>query len=445
MQTKILEAAWLLPITSPPIKNGGVLIAGSKIEGIAKKQDLSRLLVGKDFTRRNYGPAIILPGFINLHAHLEYTDLQTLSAAGGLFSWLPRLMAATSNWSELDRIQSIRKGIKEIMAAGTTFVVDNSYSGASIKELARSGLRGLVGLELFGVDQSTSDKQWQRWQERLQELLSDPAVKQSQKEQRIDITVAPHAPYTVCPTLWRHAEQWAKLNNQTVLTHLAESEAESDWFSGSETVLTQFLVGAFGRLDPQFADLYQEIMIWKEGNLTPVEHLYRHNLLGENLLAAHVVNVSDEDIKLLKDNNVAVAHCPRSNTRLGCGRAPLGKFFKNGLRVGLGTDSKASNDDLDLLAESRFATEWHKKHGDELQLESQDIVELLTIKAAACLNREDELGSLAQGKLADIAVFALSDDQRFHQTEADPYDLLFNGSAKLQALFVNGTEIKFDA
>jgi 5-methylthioadenosine/S-adenosylhomocysteine deaminase len=227
-----------------------------------------------------------------------------------------------------------------------------------------------------------------------------------------------------------------------VLTHLAESEAERQWFAGSETVLTKFLIGAFGKLDPQFADLYKQRTIWKEGSRSPVEHLHRHNLLGENLVAAHTVNVSDQDIVLLRDNAVAIAHCPRSNSRLGCGRAPLGKFFKNGLRVGLGTDSKASNDDLDLLAESRFAAAWHKKYGDGLQLGPQQIIELLTIKAAACLKREHELGSLDEGKLADIAVFTLPDDQQLYQSETDPYDLLFNGSPKLQALFVNGVEIK---
>jgi len=442
MEIKILEAAWILPITAPPIKNAGVLIAGAHIEAIAKSEKLPAILAGKNCVRHNYGQAIIVPGFINLHTHLEYTILQSLSVEGGLLAWLPRLMDVTAGWSQRDRLDSIQQGIKEVIAAGTTFIVDNSYDGASVRAIAQAGLRGLVGLELFGVDQSLSDRQWQRWQERLEKELEDQVVKQARKERRLDITVAPHAPYTVCPALWQQAQQWAKVNDQIVLTHLAESAAEKKWFDAAECELTQFLIEAFGRIDPDFGNSYKEKLIWKEGSKSPVEHLHKHGLLENNLLAAHAVHVNDQDIDLLKANTVAIAHCPRSNARLDCGRVPLGKLLKSGLRVGLGTDSKASNDDLDLLAEARFAINWHKEQEPALEMEPRQIIERLTIKAAACLNREHDLGSLAPGKLADIAVFALSEDKNWSESNDDPYDLLLQGRVKLQALFVNGAEIE---
>jgi len=441
MKYTILEAAWILPVTSHPLKNAGILIADNRIETIITNGQAQEIISGNDCIRHNYGQAILVPGFINLHSHLEYTSLQSLSAEGGLFAWLARLMQSSAGWSEDDRIHSIQQGIKEIISAGTTFIVDNSYSGASASAIARSGLRGLIGLELFGVDQSLSDKHWLNWQQRLELVLADRCVEQAHKEGRLDITVAPHAPYTVCPPLWRKAQHWAKNNNKIVLTHLAESVAECQWFGTANGDLERFLIGAFSKTDADFSRLHKEKLAWNKGSCSPVMHLYNHGLLEKNLLAGHAVHVGDEDIDLLREKAVAIAHCPRSNARLGCGRAPLGKMIKSGLKVGLGTDSKASNDDLDLLAEARFAARWHEEHKPSLKMEPKEIIEHLTIKAAACLGRENELGSLKPGKLADIAVFALPENKEYIQRNQDPYDLLLMGKLKMKALFVNGTEI----
>ncbi len=448
MEVKILEAAWILPGTGPPIENGSIVIAGNRIEKVGKKEECGwkraeeRLEfhptpTDANVVRHDFGRAIIVPGFINLHTHLEYTGLQSLPVQEGLFAWLPRLIEATAQWPDKDRLHSAQQGIREVIAAGTTFVVDNSYNGASAMAIARAGLRGLIGLEIFGVDQSLSDVQWQRWQKRHEDLHTDQDVVEATRQGRLAVTVAPHAPYTVCPSLWRLAQQWAQANNQIILTHLAESEAECRWFGAGDMELTQFLINAFARQDPDFARTYQEKIVWKKGNSTPVEHLYEYGLLANNLLAGHAVHISAQDMALLSAKNVAIAHCPRSNAKLGCGRAPLGKMLNSGLRVGLGTDSRASNDDLDLLAEARFAVNLHKS---TLKIDPRQIIEYLTVKAAACLQREHELGTLTPGKLADIAVFALPQGKDDFASE-DPYYLLLHGGLKLQALFVDGNEI----
>ena len=440
MQQKILQAAWAIPVTSPPIKDASILIAGNRIKAIGQKSEIAHM-ADSNCVIHDYGQAIIVPGFINLHTHLEYTNLHYLSPEGGLFSWLPRLMAVTATWSDTDRLDSVARGIQEIAAAGTTLVIDNSYSGASVKALAKSGLRAIVGLELFGVDASLSDKQWQRWQQRLQNLWQEEGVKEAHREGRLDLTVAPHAPYTVCPTLWYKAQHWAKTNKQMVLTHLAESEAECRWFARQNKDLTQFLIDAFSRLDPDFARTHEQKLAWKEGSKTPVQHLYKYGLLDDNLLAGHAVHINDQDLKLLKKQAASIAHCPRSNARLECGQAPLGKMIKSGIKMGLGTDSKASNDDLDMLAEAQFALLWRKEYEPDLAMGPKDFIEHLTIKAALCIGRERELGSLTPGKWADLAIFTLPQTKMERQFSQDPYYILLQGKLKLQALFVGAAEV----
>ena len=158
--------------------------------------------------------------------------------------------------------------------------------------------------------------------------------------------------------------------------------------------------------------------------------------MSDNLLAAHTVQINDQDIALLESCAVAIAHCPRSNIKLKCGKAPLNKILRSKLRIGLGTDSSASNDDLDLLAESRFAIELHQT--DDFKLSAKQMIEYLTIKAAQCLNMEEKLGSLEEGKFADLAVFSVL-EKRIN--EDDPYELLLFAGAKVQALFIDGREV----
>ena len=127
----VVKAAWVLPVTSAPIAKACILISGNCIEKIVREDELEVSIAGRDYIEYDYGQAIVTPGFINLHTHLEYTALKHLAGEVELFAWLPTLMQATAQWSKQDRVNSVEQGIKEIIATGTTFVVDYSYGGAS--------------------------------------------------------------------------------------------------------------------------------------------------------------------------------------------------------------------------------------------------------------------------------------------------------------------------
>ncbi len=442
----VLKARWILPMSSPPLQHRSIIISGNTIENIVPEDQLSQFIAGREYILHDHGNAIILPGFINLHTHLEHTSLRALAKESAFFDWLPRLMEITAGWSTENRVNSAISGVKESIAAGTTFVVDFSYNGASIMPLAQLGMRAVIGLETFGVDESAAEQRWQHWLEHRNTFMAKPSVQTALQQQRIAITVAPHAPYTVCPALWRKAKIWSKEHNLPLLTHLAESKEEFKWFHSEDTDLKQFLIYAFSKRIPNFAEVYETDTAWKGSNHSPVEHLHKHGLLADNLLAAHCVQINDFDIDLLKIANVSIAHCPNSNVTLKCGRAPLEKLLANHVRVGLGTDSAASSNNLNLLNEAAFALKLHRSYLANFELAAKQALDLITIKAAQCLGLEDKLGSLQAGKLADIAVFALPKNTKTLEFESggDLYSLLIQGLCRLERLLIDGSTVYSD-
>jgi len=187
---------------------------------------------------------------------------------------------------------------------------------------------------------------------------------------------------------------------------------------------------------------------WAGRGLTPVKHLKNYGLLNEWLIAAHAVHTDREDLTILAEHNVKIAHCPRSNARLKNGLAPYSKMLEHGITVGLGTDSLASNDDLSLISEAQFALHAHRINcGMSAQTESENtypnarqLVEAMTMESAIALKMDHLIGSLQSGKRADIAVFALppmplSDSEK---ETLCPYNLLVSGGARLRDLLVDG-------
>jgi len=177
-----------------------------------------------------------------------------------------------------------------------------------------------------------------------------------------------------------------------VATHLAESEAEQTWLRTG--------AGACEQHPALLAD---------PPGRTAVRHLAAEGVLGSRIVAAHCVKVDEEEIELLARHDVAVAHCPRSNALLGCGIAPVAHLRAAGVRVGLGTDSPASTPSFDVFEEMRaaiFAARVREEQADALSAE--DALELATLGAARALDLENEVGSLAPEKRADLAVVSLA-------------------------------------
>jgi len=444
----LLQSKWILPIESEPIENGSLLIVDGKIEAIFEQgkspSSISEKLNGKipnvkKINVVDYGNAILLPGFINLHTHIEYSYIRGLDADNGLFAWMRLLMEKSALLQPGDFERASQLGLREAALTGTTCLVDSSYAGTAAKAIAQAGLRGIVGLELFGVDEEAAENDWSNWLAKLDRVqnTNDPSLALALKNGTVQLTVAPHAPYTVCPALWRKAQEWAKSRHTILLSHLAESDNECQFLKGTDGVVDEHLRFAFGRANYK-GDPVKSANAWKGQGLNPVQHLKKNDLLDDHLLAAHVVKIAKEDIQDLKEANVAVAHCPRSNARLRNGRMPVELLSAGDLRYGLGTDSLASTDNLDLLEEARFALDLHRAFNPTEKLDFEWAVKRITLDAARCLKLEDQLGSLKQGKAADLAVFRMPSRQA---GETDPYALLITGQCRILDLYVDGMPV----
>jgi len=364
----VLSADWVLPIDGEPIEDGAVILEGDRIAAVGRREELGE---GERFE-----DAAILPGLVNAHTHLEYAVYAGFGDGLEFGPWLRLHIERKSRigWDEFVAIA--RLGAAECLRSGVTTIADASFSGAALAAAAELGMGGVVALEVFGTD---VDGALRSLEERRDELagLETPVLR---------LGVSPHAPYSVSPDLYRAALDGGAFG----ITHVAESDDELRYLASGDGP-----IAAVSDVDP--------------AGTTPVRHLEREGLLRPDLLAAHCVKVDEEEIELLARHDVPVAHCPRSNAVLGCGVAPLAELLEAGVRVGLGTDSPASTPSFDLFEELRaalFAARARAGRPDALSPEIA--LELATLRAARALGLDDEVGSLAPGKRADLTVVSLA-------------------------------------
>jgi cytosine/adenosine deaminase-related metal-dependent hydrolase len=448
-QATLLKASMILPIEGLPISNGALVLKEGLIEACLTQSELARwegsALVPMPVPVIDFGEAIISPGLINLHTHLEYSLLKARHTSLSFFPWVKSLQEVSRVWNEDTWRLSAELGVKAARDAGTTLIVDNSYCGASASAIAKAGLKALIGLEVFGVNQQTASDQWSKWLEKLAhvQVKADPELSKAIFEKRIQFTVATHAPYTVCPALWSFAQAWAADHDRIVLAHVAETGNECQWICGHDGEIDAFLASSFGSIPSYKGDPILCSKAWRKGGQSSVEHLDSYHLLDQKLLVAHAVHVNDPDVSILAERGVAIAHCPRSNSRLRNGCAPVGLFRQYNLTFGLGTDSLASVEDLNLLSEAQFTVALQRTLDRDSTFNARQALEAVTIGAARAIHLDSEIGSLAKGKRADLAIFSLPEGLSASDlaTKYDPYELLVHGQCKLNSLFVDGKQI----
>jgi 5-methylthioadenosine/S-adenosylhomocysteine deaminase len=321
---------------------------------------------------------VIVPGFVNCHSHLEYAVYAGFGDGLPFSSWIG-LHVARKRLLDLDEMRAIAtEGAHACLRSGITTVGDCSFAGAAAEVAEATGLRAIVYLEVFGRD-GTAMERFAELRDRVEPVLSD----------RVRLGVSPHAPYTC--TLELYAECAAL--GLPVATHLAESVAERE-----------FLVDGSGDWSA-FAD-----MLVPPPGTTGIRMLADAGLLGPDVMAAHCVDVEPDEIALLAERGVGVAHCPRSNGLLGCGVAPLADLLAAGIAVGIATDSPASTPSFDLFDELRgavVAARARERRPDALS--AHRALELATMGGARVLGLDRDVGSLVPGKWADLAVVSLDD------------------------------------
>jgi 5-methylthioadenosine/S-adenosylhomocysteine deaminase len=368
-------------MAAPPIRDGAVLVGP---DGRIAALGTDAAVPDGDAMRMDLPGAILLPGLVNTHTHLELTgfdrapDDDPEPAWGDPFvDWIRTLIRRKAGRDSAAYLEAARQGLRDGFAAGVTSVADTGDSGAALLAMAEAGVGGVAFLEVFGPDPAGADSAFAAWRERFDGV----AVRATG---RARIGVSPHAPYSVSGPLYARAAAFARERDLPMAVHVAESAAESALLAEGS--------GGFARM------LASRGIPLPGPGTTPIAWLDQHGVLGRRTLCIHAIRVSDDDVGTLAARGAAVAHCPRSNAAHGHGEAPLRMLLDAGIRVGAGTDSVASAAPLDLLAEARAAR-------GLANLRAEEALALVTTGAARAISLDREVGSLAPGLWADLAAF----------------------------------------
>jgi 5-methylthioadenosine/S-adenosylhomocysteine deaminase len=387
---KVLAAKYVLPISSEPIEDGAIAFDGGKIVGVGKWTEIEAQFQSADF--EDMGEAVIMPGLVNCHSHLEITAMRSAldDVERDFRSWLLRLNKLRSELTAEDIERAAIMGALEGVQAGVTCFGDIGRTGnAGFTALKSTGLRGIVYQETeFSPDNKTAEADFLILASKFEDLRSE-------ETDLVQVGLSPHSPYTVGSRLFELIAQYSILNRVPLTIHAAESASEIELLQRG----TGFFTEVYEKYDLE----------WNSPHCTPIEYLERLGVLSAQPLLAHCVLVDDGDIQRIASNGAKVAHCPKSNAKFGHGYAPLEKMLDAGIAVGLGSDSVASNNICDLFEESRFASlAARNREGSQRFINAREAIEIATIGGATALNLDSKIGTLEIGKEADIAVVSLS-------------------------------------
>lgn len=398
-------APYVLPIAGEPIENGAVAVEGDRIVAVGPRAEVAK---GE---RVREWPGVLLPGLVNAHTHLQYTDFADLATSGLPFpQWIRTLTERRPTFSDEMWRQSARRGVHEALRTGTTCVADVVTDVAMLPVVARSGLAGTAYVEVVGVESHS----WPEARERLAHKLDTAPA-------GIEVGVSPHALYSIGTDVVRGSVAVARERGLRLHPHLAETEEEAEFVMAGTGPIAEF-----GRSRA----LTWELLDGGSGR-TPVAHAASLGLLGPDVHVAHGVHVDADDRATLRTYGSAVTLCVRSNATLGAGVPPVAAYLDEGNVVAVGTDSRASVTSLDLVEEVQALRKVALSQGFPADGLTRRLVEIATVGGAAALGRSD-VGRLAPGARADLAVFDVP-------TDGDPYDALVTyGAGRCVATILGG-------
>jgi cytosine/adenosine deaminase-related metal-dependent hydrolase len=373
---------------------GAVAVSGTRIAGVGSQSEITARF--PSFRVEDFGEALIIPGLVNTHTHLELTAFRGYleNEENDFFAWLRKLTLARLEKLTPDDLRvSATWGACEAVRAGITCVGDASDSAmTSMLALNDVGLRGVVFQESFGPDPVLVHENFEKLKARVAEL-------RGVETDLVRAGVSPHAPYTVCGPQLELISRFARDQQLPLMMHAAESHAED--------LFVREGLGIFAE------GLAKRAIEWNAPRVSPIQYLKQLGVLDTQPLLAHCIGVDDTDIETLRETRSKVAHCPKSNAKLGHGRAPFAKFLEAGVAVGFGSDSVASNNTCDILEEARFAILLSRAGNADTLISASDALATATLGGARCMDLDGEIGELREGAQADLAVLSLSGP---HQT-----------------------------
>lgn len=360
------------------IDDGAIAVSGNIIKAIGERGEITAKFSAKQTIEAD--GKIIVPGLINTHTHIPMTLFRGIADDLDLQEWLTKYIfpAEAQNVDENFVRVGTRLGLAEMIRGGTTTFCDMYYfEDAIADETYKAGVRGVLGETIIDfpvADNKTNEEAMKYAETFINKWKNNPLITPA---------IAPHAPYTVSEEHLKSIKSLSDKLDAPVVIHVAETQKEVDDMKA-------------------------------KNGMRVIEYLDSFGFLNSKTIAAHVVFPDKGELEILKKRNVGIAHNPQSNMKLASGVAPVPEMLKMDLRVGLGTDGAASNNDLDLWEEMDTAAKLHKVFsGDPKVLTAFEAFSMATIGGARALHLEDKIGSLEMRKRADIL---LVDFDTLHQT-----------------------------
>lgn len=406
----LICAQYVFPVTSDPITNGAVLVRDGKIRDVGQA-DMLKLRYPDEETV-DYGLAAVMPGLVDLHTRLEKTVLRGVAHDVSYATWILSILELGSRLEVSDWYDSAIIGGLDALSSGITTVADITSTGAACTAAQKLGLRGVIYREVAAMDKSrvpyairSAENDILHWREEVD-------------QDRITIGIAPGAVYAIHPSVFTQVSECARKMDLPVAMRLAGSREEYNFVKRGSSMF------AVHTMDDSKRG-YVEIPPWMPTGVTPVRYALNWGAFeSSNVLVIHAVHVDDDDIKKLREYDVSICTCARSNAQLGMGIAPLGAFLRAGLNVGFGTDSPAATESIDMISEMRMSMLIQRAFDTRRFLDSSTVLELATIGGARALGIDDKVGSLEIGKCADLIAVDLSSS--YQTPDADPVSAVVN-------------------
>lgn len=401
-----LSASWVLPVDADPIAEGAILIdADGRIAEVGPDAVVPR---PDHAASEHFADAVLLPGLINTHTHLELTGFAGQADDPVFWDWIKHIIALKAGRNEEDFLRAAEDGLRTCWAAGVTTICDMGNSGSVITALHALRGSGIAHHEVFDLHSPDVEGTMKRFGRELDALAHHATG-------RVQLGISPHAPYTVSGAVYRRSAELARAHGAPIGVHIAEAPDETRLLADFTGTFAEFL------RDRGVAPLSPD-------PISPVAWLDRHGVLSSRTLCAHAIHTDLADAHLLRHHGAAVAHCPRSNRRHHGADAPVRRYVELGIPLGLGTDSEVSVAPLDLLAEAREArqlTGWT----------AAETVRALTLGGAEALGVAAATGSLVRGKWADLVAVGIT-------APDDPCEaLLATGPGDVRATWLGGREV----
>lgn len=407
--SKGYSAKWIIDAKGNLFEDCTLVVDEGKVEKIVKTSELKE---DECKNIKDYSNCIITPGFINLHNHLQYSDVSPKNCSlkynlkkfytilkrhyfiAGISknSFVYKLGELLSKYfclSAEDKLKSFKLGLQESLLCGTTCVAQLSKESKYFKVLNDLPIKTYLFFELFSDSTESSKEEFRTIQKKIDKLLK-------QKSENTFVGVAPHSVCSVHKRLFKILVKYCRKNNILMTIRIAESQEEKDWlkYGFSDIDILNAFCG-----NKKFDPLYKGV--------SPVEYLAQMDVLSKRLIASYGNFLDDDDLEILKENKVSLAYCPRVGKNLHNKYLDFDKVLKYfPERFGFGTNSLAFNKDMSLLNELRFVNKG--------QLDTLEAIKYLTIIPAKILRLDNIIGSLEVGKDADFNVFELKEGEDYN-------------------------------